>query len=141
MDMLKSQGKSLLLGAPKKECPMCHKYIETHLLKIHINVHFSQILHWLFLGNFENACDIKELRRNNITYILNCAIECKNKTLPKSINELHLDVRDEPEFNIIKYFDKKNAIKAVIIKILNIYEATLRVLLLVLNNLKPICSL
>ena len=109
MDMLKSQGKSLLLGAPKKECPMCHKYIETHLLKIHMNVHFSQILHWLFLGNFENACDIKELRRNNITYILNCAIECKNKTLPKSINELHLDVRDEPEFNIIKYFDKSNA--------------------------------
>ena len=108
MDMLKSQGKSLLLGAPKKECPMCHKYIETHLLKIHINVHFSQILHWLFLGNFENACDIKELRRNNITNILNCAIECKNKTLPKSINELHLDVRDEPDFNIIKYFDKSN---------------------------------
>ena len=108
MDMLKSQGKSLLLGAEKKECPICHKYIESHLLKIHMNIHLSQILHWLFLGNFENACDIKELRRNNIGYILNCAIECKNKTLPKSIQELHLDVRDEPEFNIIKYFDKSN---------------------------------
>ena len=108
MDMLKSQGKSLLLGAPKKECTICHKYIETHLLKIHMNVHFSQILHWLYLGNFENAQDIKELRRNNITNILNCAIECKNKTLPKSITELHLDVRDEPEFYIIKYFEKSN---------------------------------
>jgi len=108
MDMLKSQGKSLLLGAPKKECPICHKYIETHLLKIHMNIHLSQILNWLFLGNFENACDIKELRRNNIGYILNCAIECKNKVLPKSIKELHLDVRDEPEFKIIKYFDKSN---------------------------------
>ena len=109
MDMLKSQGKSLLLGAPKKECPLCHKYIETHLLKIHMNIHLSQILHWLYLGNFENACDIKELRRNNIGYVLNCAIECKNKVLPKSIVELHLDVRDEPEFDIIKYFDKSNA--------------------------------
>ena len=109
MDMLKSQGKSLLLGAPKKECPLCHKYIETHLLKIHMNVHLSQILHWLYLGNFENACDIKELRRNNIGYVLNCAIECKNKVLPKSIVELHLDVRDEPEFDIIKYFEKSNA--------------------------------
>jgi protein-tyrosine phosphatase len=109
MDMLKSQGKSLLLGAPKKECPLCHKYVETHLLKIHMNIHLSQILHWLYLGNFENACDIKELRRNNIGYVLNCAIECKNKVLPKSIVELHLDVRDEPEFDIIKYFDKSNA--------------------------------
>ena len=109
MDMLKSQGKSLLLGAPKKECPLCHKYVETHLLKIHMNIHLSQILHWLYLGNFENACDIKELRRNNIGYVLNCAIECKNKVLPKSIIELHLDVRDEPEFDIIKYFDKSNA--------------------------------
>ena len=29
MDALKSQGKSQLLGAPKKECTVCHKYIET----------------------------------------------------------------------------------------------------------------
>ena len=108
MDMLKSQGKSLLLGALKKECTICHKYVETHLLKIHMNLHFCPILHWLYLGNFENACDLKELRRNNIGYILNCAIECKNKTLPKSIIEMHLDVRDDPAFYIIKYFEKTN---------------------------------
>lgn len=108
MDMLKAQGKSLLLGAPKKECTICHKYIETHLLKIHMNLHFSRIMSWLYLGNFENAQDVPELRRNNIGFVLNCAIECNNKTLPKSITELHLNVRDEPEFYIIKYFDQSN---------------------------------
>ena len=108
MDLLKSQGKSLLLGAPKKECPVCHKFVETHLLLIHINIHTTQIYKWLYLGSFENACDIKELRRNKINYVLNCAQECKNLTLPKSINQLHLNIRDEPEFNIKKFFDQTN---------------------------------
>ena len=108
MDLLKSQGKSLLLGAPKKECTICHKFIETHLLLIHINIHTTQIFKWLYLGSFENACDLKELRRNNINYVLNCAQECKNVNLPKSINQLHLNIRDEPEFNIKKFFDQTN---------------------------------
>ena len=51
---------------------------------------------------------IHTIRIRHIGYILNCAIECKNKTLPKSIIEMHLDVRDDPAFYIIKYFEKTN---------------------------------
>ena len=108
MDALKSQGKSQLLGAPKKECTVCHKYIETHLLLIHMNIHTSQIFKWLYLGSFENACDLKELRRNKILFVLNCAKECNNEKLPKEIKELHLNVKDDVDFDIMRFFDQSN---------------------------------
>ena len=108
MNMLKSMGKSLLLGGPKKECEICHKFIESHLHKIHINSHPSQIFKWMYLGTFENACDISDLRRLGINYILNCASDCKNTQLPKSITELHLKIRDDTNFDIFKYFEQGN---------------------------------
>ena len=109
IDKPKSQSKNPLIGGPKKECNICHEMIETHLYKIHAkNVHLSQIFSWLYLGSFANACDLKELKRTNIKYILNCAVECKNENLPKDIKELHLKLVDEPEFNITKYFDQTN---------------------------------
>ena len=109
LDIIKDPSKSLLSGGPKKECPQCHALIESHLYKIHVkNVHLSQILSWLYLGSFANACDLDELKRNNIKYILNCAVECKNENLPSDIKELHLKLVDEPEFDITKHFKQTN---------------------------------
>ena len=92
----------------KKECEICHKMIDSHLFKIHFNSHPTQILDWLFLGTFSNACDIEELRRNKINYILNCAVECNNTKLPMDIEEYHLDVKDSEKFDIIEYFNEAN---------------------------------
>ena len=90
----------------KKECEICHKFIESHLHKIHVNSHPSQIFKWMYLGTFENACDISDLRRLGINYILNCASDCKNTQLPKNITELHLKIRDDVNFDIFKYFEQ-----------------------------------
>ena len=109
MNKLKAMGKSQLLLAPKKECEICHRFIESHLHKIHVNGHPSQIFKWMYLGTFENACDIMDLRRLGINYILNCASDCKNTQLPKSITELHLKIRDESNFDIFDYFEQGNA--------------------------------
>ena len=100
--------KIFLSNLIKKECQICHKEIDSHLFKIHFNSHPTQILDWLFLGTFSNACDIEELRRNKINYILNCATECNNNKLPIDIEELHLDTKDAENFNIIEYFDEAN---------------------------------
>jgi protein-tyrosine phosphatase len=105
---LRARGKSLLLDVPKKECSICSQLIETHLLKIHFNSHPSQIFNWMFLGTFLNACDINELRRIGIQFILNCAAECQNFNLPEDIKELHLNIRDEKNFSLIDFFDEAN---------------------------------
>jgi hypothetical protein len=105
---VRNRGKSLLAGGPKRECDICHNMIETHLLKIHYNSHPSEIYRWLFLGTFSNACDVTELRRIGITYILNCAAECQNCHLPEDIKELHLNIRDEKDFGLIQYFEEAN---------------------------------
>jgi protein phosphatase slingshot len=101
-------GKNLLCKMEKKECDICHKYFDSHLFKIHYNSHPSQIFEWFYLGSFSNACDIKELRKNKINYILNCAIECHNKNLPKDIKELHLKIKDIENFDLINYFQEAN---------------------------------
>lgn len=108
MEKLKSQGKSLLLGAAKKECTICHKYIESHLHQILVNAHPSQIFRWLYLGNFDTACNISDLRRLGITYVLNVAAECKNTLLPKSTEQSHLKMKDLEDFKVMEYFDKAN---------------------------------
>ena len=100
--------KIFLSNLIKKECGICHKMIDSHLFKIHSNLHPTQILDWLFLGTFSNACDIEELRRNKINYVLNCAVECNNTKLPMDIEEYHLDVKDSENFDIIEYFDEAN---------------------------------
>ena len=99
---------TLLSKLVKKECEICHKMIDSHLFKIHFNSHPTQILDWLFLGTFANACDIEELRRNKINYVLNCAMECNNRKLPPDIEERHLNIRDVENFDIIEYFEEAN---------------------------------
>ena len=105
---LKGSCKSLLSDCPRIKCLICSKLIQSHLLQIHINAHPSKVFDWLYLGTFTNACDIEELKRMNIKYILNCAIECKNTTLPKDIKELHLKIRDNINFDIIPFFKQSN---------------------------------
>ena len=101
-------GKNLLNKIPKKECDICHIYIDSHLFKIHYNSHPTEIFKWLYLGTFSNACDIKELRRLKINYILNVANECINKKLPNDIKELHLKIKDSDDFELYIYFDEAN---------------------------------
>ena len=101
-------GKSVLNKIPKKECDICHKFIDSHLFKIHYNSHPTEIFNWLYLGTFSNACDIKELRRLKVNYVLNVANECINKKLPKDIKELHLKIKDSDDFELYNYFDEAN---------------------------------
>ena len=108
MNKLKSMGKSMLICAPKKECTICHKFIESHLHQIHVNNHPSQIFKWMYLGTFETACNPSDLRRLKINYILNCAYDCKNTNIPKGVTELHLKVKDDSDFEIFEYFEKAN---------------------------------
>ena len=98
--------KNLL--SKKKECDKCHHIVDSHLFKIHYNSHCTEIFDWLYLGTFANACDISELRRMKINFILNVAIECTNKTLPKDIKELHLKIQDYEGFELFDYFEEAN---------------------------------
>jgi protein-tyrosine phosphatase len=108
MNKLKSMGKSMLTCAPKKECTICHKFIESHLHQIHVNNHPSQIFKWMYLGTFETACNPSDLRRLKINYVLNCAYDCKNTNLSKGVTELHLKVKDDIDFEIFDYFEQAN---------------------------------
>ena len=104
----RKHSSAFLLSKVSKKCEICNQLIDSHLFKIHYNSHPSQILNWLYLGTFINACDIDELKRNNITYILNCANECNNTKLPESKKQLHLKINDSEKFKIIDYFEKAN---------------------------------
>ena len=100
--------KLSLSKTSKKKCDKCQKFVDSHLFKIHYNSHPTEIFNWLYLGTFANACDIQELRRMKINYILNVAGECKNKNLPKDIKELHFDIKDYENFELYDYFDEAN---------------------------------
>ena len=100
--------KISLSKTSKKKCDKCQKLVDSHLFKIHYNSHPTEIFNWLYLGTFANACDIKEIRRLKINYILNVAGECKNKNLPKDIKELHFDIQDYENFELYDYFDEAN---------------------------------
>ena len=82
--------------------------VYSHLYKIHHMSHPTQIFKYLYLGNFNQACNIQELKKLKINYILNCASDCYNYNLPKSVKELHLLVKDLEDFDIIKFFEKGN---------------------------------
>ena len=107
-DRLSSFKKNLLSDISKIKCDICNRCIDSHLFKIHYNSHPTEILNWLYLGTYANACDIRELKRMKINYILNCASECSNKNLPKYMKQLHLKIKDLDDFNIIDYFEKSN---------------------------------
>ena len=88
-----------------KECPLCHKTLESYRFTFHYSCHPSQILPWIFLGSYKNASDKEEIRLLNIKYVLNCAIECYSH-YSKEIKYLHLKLCDHPNFNILNFLDK-----------------------------------
>ena len=100
--------KNLLDSVPKKDCELCHKPIYSHLYRVHYNSHATEIFKWLYLGTFDNALDVKELRRIKATHVLNCAIECTNNNLPRNIKELHLKIHDYEGFELFDYFERAN---------------------------------
>ena len=100
--------KNLLNAAPKKDCEICHKLIDSHLYIVHVNSHATEVFKWLYLGTFDNACDIQELRRIKVTHVLNCAVECTNTSLPRDIKELHLKIHDYEGFELFDYFERAN---------------------------------
>lgn len=92
----------------KRECELCHIFVEAYLYRTHHMNHPTQILKFLYLGNYKHSSDNKELKKLKINYILNCAIECHNYNLPKKVKELHLKVKDIDTFEILYYFDIAN---------------------------------
>ena len=92
----------------KRECELCHIFVEAYLYRTHHMNHPTQILKFLYLGNYKHSSDNKELKKLKINYILNCAIECHNYNLPKNVKELHLKVKDIDTFEILYYFDIAN---------------------------------
>ena len=92
----------------KKECEICHIFVKAYLYRAHHMNHPSQILKFLYLGNYKHSSNNNELKRLKINYILNCAIECHNYNLPKNVKELHLKVKDLETFEILYYFDTAN---------------------------------
>ena len=91
-----------------KECPLCHKTLESYRYTFHVGTHPSQILPWLYLGSYRNASDKEEIKLLNIKYVLNCAIECYSH-YPKDIHYKHLKLCDHPSFNIMNYLDQAAA--------------------------------
>ena len=91
----------------KKKCNLCHKYIDIYRFNTHYNSHPSKIFNWLYLGSYQNACNIKDLKDLKINYILNCAVECQNKNYPDIIY-FQAKINDLPNFNISIFFQKTN---------------------------------
>ena len=60
------------------KCEFCNLDITKSIQKSHIEAHPTKILDWLYLGSYDNARNIEELKMINVKYILNCANECKN---------------------------------------------------------------
>ena len=92
----------------KRECELCHQMVDSRLQKVHRMGHPTQIFKYLYLGNFANASNIKELKILKINYILNVAIECKNNYSKNEFKELHLNVKDNENFNIMNFFETAN---------------------------------
>jgi len=59
-------------------CSYCKREFEKSIIKMHFDSHPSKILDWLFLGDYNNATNKKELQYINVKYVMNCALECKN---------------------------------------------------------------
>ena len=97
-------GISHIMG--KKKCELCNRMVDSHTYKFHFFTHPSKIFNWLFLGTVKNANNFQELRIFRIKYILNCALEINIKDLPKDIKYCHLSLTDNPQTDIVQYFDE-----------------------------------
>jgi protein-tyrosine phosphatase len=64
----------------------------------------THIIHKIYLGNKDNACDDIFIKENAIKYIINITLDIPNKY--KHIKYYNCNIEDSGEENIIKYFDK-----------------------------------
>ena len=97
-----------ILPNKKFICPKCSQKINNNKLKEHLqSYHITEIIDRIYIGSYLNANNFEELEKNNIKYILNCAIECKNIYEDK-IKYLKLDIKDQNNFPIQDYFEKGN---------------------------------
>ena len=97
-----------ILQNKKFICPKCSQNINNNKLKEHLqSYHITEIIDRIYIGSYLNANNFEELEKNNIKYILNCAIECKNIYEDK-IKYLKLDIKDQNNFPIQDYFEKGN---------------------------------
>ena len=88
------------------KCPKCSQVFKKNKLKEHLQVnHLTEIVDKIFIGSFLNAKNLDELEKNNIKYILNCALECKN-IFEDKFKYLKLDIKDQIDFPIQDYFEK-----------------------------------
>ena len=97
---------NLLRNVSKIKCNICHKLLNYYLFHMHYSFHPTQIFPWLYLGDYMNANNNEELKLLKIKYILNCAFEIKVENIPSGIKYCKLDLIDNPEMNITKYFEK-----------------------------------
>ena len=93
-------------GIQNVKCPKCSQVFKKNKLKEHLQVnHLTEIVDKIFIGSFLNAKNLDELEKNNIKYILNCALECKN-IFEDKFKYLKLDIKDQIDFPIQDYFEK-----------------------------------
>ena len=52
----------------KKECEICHIFVKAYLYRAHHMNHPSQILKFLYLGNYKHSSNNNELKRLKINY-------------------------------------------------------------------------
>ena len=97
-------AKQSLNLSNNKECPLCHHVIESYRFNFHKQSHPSRILPWLYLGSYKHASDKNDLKRLNINYVLNCAVECVSH-YGQEIKYKHLKLNDFPMFNILSHLD------------------------------------
>ncbi|CAF1566556.1 unnamed protein product [Didymodactylos carnosus] len=63
---------------------------------------------FLFLGNFDHACDVEQLRSLGIKHISKVCNESLNETILNNFNVCHVNLRDLVETNIKEHFQLTN---------------------------------
>ncbi|CAF1322150.1 unnamed protein product [Didymodactylos carnosus] len=63
---------------------------------------------FLFLGNFDHACDVEQLHSLGIKHILTVCDESLNETILNNFNVFHINLRDLSETNIKEHFQSTN---------------------------------
>ena len=103
-----NRKKNLIHGISytKKICELCHKLVDKHIYKFHYYSHPSQILNWMYLGNFKNANNLEEIRQFKIKYILNCAFEVEVQNIPEDVKYCHIPLTDNNTTDITQYFEQ-----------------------------------
>lgn len=66
--------------------------------------YLNQIVPGVFLTSYRTSCNLELLRQNGITHVVNASQ--RQDPYPSEFTYLHLDVEDEEEEDIARYFTK-----------------------------------